>query len=202
MKKELLKKPKQSEEEKWVEMWLKQLKKEGYVESYHFEEESFELYPKLPVLTKFRSKTDKEVWQPLHKQIIYTPDFKVYWTHKARNVFFSPLLDCTNGSKDFLYLADPTLPVGQAEQLDWFSYFEVKPDNFDQHNTKRFFISRTQPEMYEKFGKWISLVTPFALFNRTFTPDSLFTELTYKKGKNTGQTKTGKPFVKFSDLTL
>jgi len=169
---------KQSNEEKYVKLWLDECIKAGYVISYE-EQPAFILFNEVLTNATITLKTKKITKSiPLLQERVYTADFKILFTSKAKGVFFIDI-DDINTKSDFNYL---------LRSEDGVTYFEVKASNYnDVANTERFFLSRTQPIMYEKFNIYVNLVKPLLLFENTFVPKPLMHELYYKKDVYTGK---------------
>ena len=169
---------KQSDEEKHIKLWLDECIKAGYVISYE-EQPAFILFNEVLTNATITLKTKKVTKSiPLLQERVYTADFIVKLADKAKGIFFIDI-DDINTKSDLNYL---------LRSNDGYCYFEVKASNYnDVVNTERFFLSRTQPLMYEKFNIYVNLVKPLLLFENSFVPKVLMHELYYKKDVYTGK---------------
>lgn len=162
-----------SKEELYFSWWLDELKSKGYIKKYEYECESLELAPPLQnsYTEELKTKT-KEKSETLIREHIYTPDFKIFWTEKAKGVFWD------SGRQNIW----PFRQVGE----DLTSYVEVK-GGFDSGNMTRLFIVN-QKWLYSKLGIFVNLVKitnkKGGFFDKTFTPKRFMTtDLTNKPRK-------------------
>ena len=167
----------QSMEELYFVWWLCDLKDEGYVEDAWYEDDTFTLskgYSKLYTKRmKTKTKVEEEAVLP---SLVYTPDFKIKWTEKARGVFYHDLVSeekVTHGRK-------PLYSLGE----DLVSYVEIKP-NFDFNNMTRYVKIKIN-WLFSEAGIFVNLVKVPDIFKSTFVPDRYF--LT-DEGKRTRQIK-------------
>ena len=167
----------QSMEELYFLWWLCDLKDEGYVEDAWYEEDAFVLgkgYEKSYIKRmKTKEKVEEESVLP---STVYTPDFKIKWTEKARGVFYHDLVSeekLTHGRK-------PKYSIG----ADLVSYIEIKP-NFDFNNMTRYVKIKIN-WLFQATGVFVNLVKVPQIFKDTFVPDRYF--LT-DEGKRTRQIK-------------
>ena len=167
----------QSMEELYFVWWLCDLKDEGYVEDAWYEDDTFTLskgYSKLYTKRmKTKTKVEEEAVLP---SLVYTPDFKIKWTEKARGVFYHDLVSeekVTHGRK-------PLYSLGE----DLVSYVEIKP-SFDFNNMTRYVKIKIN-WLFSEAGIFVNLVKVPDIFKSTFVPDRYF--LT-DEGKRTRQIK-------------
>lgn len=167
----------QSMEELYFVWWLCDLKDEGYVEDAWYEDDTFALskgYSKLYTKRmKTKTKVEEEAVLP---SLVYTPDFKIKWTEKARGVFYHDLVSeekVTHGRK-------PLYSLGE----DLVSYVEIKP-SFDFNNMTRYVKIKIN-WLFSEAGIFVNLVKVPDIFKSTFVPDRYF--LT-DEGKRTRQIK-------------
>jgi len=155
----------QSMEELYFVWWLCDLKDEGYVEDAWYESDAFVLgkgyTKKYSKKMKTKVKVEDESVLP---QTVYTPDFKIKWTEKARGIFYHDLVsDCkiTHGRK-------PKYSIG----ADLVSYVEIKP-NFDFNNMTRYVKIKIN-WLFQATGVYVNLVKVPQIFKDTFVPDRYF----------------------------
>lgn len=152
-----------SDEEVMTLLYLFELQEKGYIEKIE-RSESFTLserFDKLYTETKqLKTKTKSvEKNQCLLREHVYTPEFKITWTHKG-----------------YLYLTWSKYHTGKIDTNlfhtagKYLSYIEVKP-SFDKHGMTRLFIIN-QKMMYKIYGIFVNLVIPHELFKETFTPEA------------------------------
>jgi len=151
-----------SNEELYFSWYLYELKINGFIEYYKPHPESFKLSD--PIVNSYIKKLktkDKNETEEVLKGHLYTTDFIIKWTEKARNLFFKEL---NNNSKikesnyqQFLIASDSLI-----------SYIEVKPI-FDQNNMTRL-AKINQKWVWEKHNIFINIVIPDKHFSKTFTP--------------------------------
>lgn len=165
-----------SEEEMYFSWYLEELKKTGYIEKWaRFEdvEESYELTDGLvhKYIKRMKRVEDKMLDQTILAPSIYTPDFKIWWTHKALRVFVTDI--------NIHWESKITTPFICQDRV---SVIETK-GNFDHKNMTRL-ANNNIKFVYEKFGVYINMVKVPDIFNKTFTPNRyLLTDRTMKARK-------------------
>lgn len=172
-----------STEETYFSYYLEELQAAGYIKEWSYEPETFELFSGFKHQYVKQLKTKKKVVeQSILKNHVYTPDFYVIWTEKAKGVWYDPLLN--NSSKIASPFVSSQFVSYNGATYD-ASYIEVKP-SFDQNNMTRAFMIN-QKWLFYKLQIYCQLVKPFAngsdqgLFWETFTPDKVIMDFVYKK---------------------
>lgn len=174
----------QSNEERYIKAWLDELVENNYVINYE-EQPSFEIFPKI-TFDGFKGKKEAKI--TLLKERVYTADFLIVFNSKSIGLFANTIL--TNEDK---------LPKCHSA-LYFTGYFEVKASNWkDTTNTERFFLSRTQPLMWEKFGIYVNLIKPLDIFKQTFIPKTIMNEFYYKKDVYVGKGENKKLKARIGD---
>lgn len=177
-----------SEQEYWISLWLNELKDRGLIYSIDYQPEAFILNNEISLPTvNAKGKPTKKV---VLKKHVYTADFKIECDSKL----ISSLLALSN-----------TVFKSEGNSV----YIEVKADTIDcklidTTNMTRLFTSRTQPWVYDKFGIYVNLLTPFSLFRDTFVPKKVLDYYYYKKSLVTNKkvAKKGDCKVEYELLTI
>jgi len=176
-----------STEEFMVYLYLCELQSEGFIDkiipqvSYNLFNGFWINYDK-HLITKVKSIPKKII-----NSRIYTLDFEVHWTEKAKDIFITNLTKFNN--KSFFWTFG-----------DNVSHLEVKGSTFDLQSSTRLFNSRTQPMMFSEFGIYVQLIKPLDLFKNTFIPKSIEEFMYYKI--NTKKNKVGDKKYSFNYRTL
>lgn len=151
-----------SNEEMYFYWWVKELKKEGYIDSIEMQPKAFELSDKTVVQhTKLMKKTaDKVLDHTLVNEHVYTADALIKWNEKALGIFCYVFPPTTAHEKQTykLFVCDSLL----------YSYFEVKPI-FDQNNMTRL-VKINIKWVLKDFGVLVNMFIPETVFNTYFTP--------------------------------
>lgn len=158
--------PHDSAEEQFFEWWLIELQKNGYVESYSAQPESFVLCEKKTFIEEKHLKTKtKEIEKPLSAKHVYTTDFRIIWVERDDNVFYRDL-------GDRIPKTIPNALWAKREGSELVSYVEVKP-TFDQNNMTRL-AKINCLWLYDKMGIFTNILKignkPKSYFDLTFTP--------------------------------
>jgi hypothetical protein len=151
-----------SDEEFYMVLWLQEAVRHNLVESWEYEPQTFELFPRRVYIEKVVTKTkSKQVERCLHQSESYTPDFLIKLTNLGRGLLFgvfkpSLLASCCGGSEEV--------------------WIDVK-GAYNPNDQPRYFSS-TRKAMYHVHRIWVAKVIPFAsskkgLFVDTFAPESL-----------------------------
>ena len=167
----------QSMEELYFLWWLCDLKDEGYVEDAWYEDDCFTLgkgYTK-GYIKRLKTK-DRVEEEGVLPSSVYTPDFKIKWTEKARGVFYHDLVS----EEKLMHGRKAKYSLGE----DLVSYVEIKP-NFDFNNMTRYVKIKIN-WLFQATGIYVNLVKVPEIFKDTFVPDRYF--LT-DEGKRTRQIK-------------
>lgn len=157
-----------SDEEIYFAFWCDELLEHGYLKKWMRNRKTYTLTEGLnhhwvkETVLKTKIKVEDKV-QKLLLDSCYTPDFVLYWTAKAKNVFFQSLTGHHNQiTAPFIAKKTKDAPA------TWKSVVEVKPD-FDRFNMTRAFVMN-QKFMWYKWKIFVSLVEYKDLFSKTFTP--------------------------------
>lgn len=172
--------------EDYFEWYLQDLQKNGFISLYKKGKEitPFEISEesKHTVIDKIY-RTGKITYKEksLIKKHTYKPDFLLYWTPKAKNVFYELVTDTIVYDSFFL-----------ANEKDgyFFSFVDVKPPPaaaaFSGRQNSYATFPINQGIVYKKFGIYVNKVVPIpasgsgeavALFKHTFVPNRfLFTD--------------------------
>lgn len=165
-----------SNEEKYFSWYLDELYEAGYIREYQVQPGSFILSE--PILYEYEKKLKtktKHCVKKLMQGHIYTADFRISWSEKARGIFFDSICGQTNLKIPFIVKYIP------------ISIIEIKPA-FDRNNMTRLFTVN-QKWVYQKYGTYVQRVTVDkkngkGLFPETFTPAKyLLTDKTRKPRK-------------------
>ena len=160
-----------SNEEKYIDWYLQTLLNHGYVDSYNFEDFSFPLSKKITHnwIKPMKRVDDKEMETTILQPHSYTPDVVVKWDYSAKGLFYQNLEDNEKITAPF---------VAQRNESIW----EIK-GGFDFQNMTRLATLNIKWVM-DKYGKYIQIVTPDKIFNKTFTPERyLLTDKSFKPRK-------------------
>ena len=164
-----------SDEELYFAWYLEELEKNGFVEKWVYESKTYTLaepirytYTERKISPKKKIVTEKVKEKILLEGASYTPDFEVYWTSKADNIFYG-----YSKGKD---LKSFPFVVNEGR----ISVIEIKPIR-ERFNMKR--LARQNLKwVYDKFKDYIQIVVPQTLFEATFTPERfLYTNKSMQK---------------------
>ena len=160
----------------------------GYIDTWDKFENVNESYPlteglKHQYVVPMKRVDDKIKYQDILKPSIYTPDFKIWWTPKARGIFVTDLnIESTEK------ISTPFICQ------DGISIIEVK-GGFDQGNMTRLAINNIK-FVYEKFGVYINMTKVPDIFKKSFTPERyLLTDKSFKPRKINYGVRTLSEFV-------
>ncbi len=185
-----------SNEEAYFVWYLEELKSFGYISSWKSQPITYSLSDKVLYEWEEQLKTRVRVKeQTLLQGHVYTPDFKIVWTSKAKDIFYSKTAD-RNNVKNCSFI---------AQEIDGkdVSIIDIKP-TFDAHNMTRLFIIN-QKWVYSKYGIYVQKIIPVSskkpkvkgLFEKTFTPVRFFLTNSGRKGRKFHyKTKQIKDFLK------
>ena len=180
-----------SKEELYFSWWLDELKASKHINRWERNEASYTLTEGLyhKYIVPMKRVPDKVKEQAILHPSVYTPDFIIYWEHKAIGKFVQIYRD---EADSYTKLTTPFLC--EAGQL--ISVVETKAD-FDKNNMTR--LAKNNIKMvFKMYNVYVDLVKLPSLFNKTFTPNRyLLTDRTLKprtiKYKNV---KTLSQFIK------
>jgi len=128
---------------------------------------------------------DKEIVYSLMKGHIYTTDFVIRWTEKAKGIFYEDLLD-----------PPPNTPLTKAHYVvqDGIGYVEIKP-KFDFKNMTRL-VKLNIKWVWNLHSKYVQIVVPEEMFKETFTPQRfLLTDKDMRKRTIKFKTRTLDEFL-------
>jgi hypothetical protein len=166
-----------SKEEIWMKSYFKELKDSGFIKEIIYQPDPIVLFYEVKVPIQIRLQTKiKTVEKVLLKKRIYTPDFLITWN--GDNIFHKSISD------DYF---DNSLPLFFSHMNR--SFVEIKSDSKFDNNTTRFFLSRTQPWIWEKYQIFVNLIKVPDIFKNSFIPQDILPEFYYKR--NTKKNKVG-----------
>ena len=159
-----------SKEEIYFLWYLEELKKNGFVESYHYHPKSFDLtkgfYYSAVVKCK---KKDKTVIHTLAQPQTYTPDFVIVWNAIGVNKF----------CKSLIYMSDYNFIADNSSLKEFFwcqdvpyvmtTYVDVKPP-FNKRNSDAAIFSLKRALMLQMHKIHVQKVIIDDCFAKTFTP--------------------------------
>lgn len=169
-----------SEEERLFYLYLEELKENGFVRDFTFHVETFNLFSGCSFYWKKETKNKpKEMETTLLQGHVYTPDYRVFWTEKAKGIFVGDINDCTINLKTVPFISNSDF----GKELG--SYIEVKP-SFDMNNMQRLF-SINQKWVFKDYNIFVQKVIPVGkstcLFAKTFVPKEAMLTAKTKKPK-------------------
>ena len=191
-----------SKEEYYFSLYLDELIVNGFVESYGYENNTFNLTPKVSSTYKNLSKTNKISIKEeflLHPST-YTPDFTIIWTEKAKNIFYLDRNIPTRNKK--------IIPFRLACNDRLISYIEIKAENTFRYNASGDISFQVKQKMVYAIEKaYIQKIKPFinkknskCLFCNTFTPQVVVGMEIYKR--NTAFASKGQSKLKYVNTDL
>ena len=142
--------------------WLEELKENGYVSDILLQPDPFPMSDRVSMLFTKHLKTKTQV-KPftVMREHVYTTDFLFVFTDKAKKIFHVSFDEkSSDHTKEELSNLKTT--------NNGVCLIEVKP-SFDQNNMTRLAVLN-QKWVMEKHGKFINIVIPEKLFEKTFTP--------------------------------
>ena len=162
-----------SKEELYFSWYLNELRNAGYIDKWDKFENVDVAYPLTEGLTHKYIKPMKRVEDKILEQVIlnpssYTPDFKIWWTPKARGIFVTDLNWGITIKINTPFICQ-----------DGISIIETK-GNHDNNNMTRL-ANNNIKFVYQKFGVFINMIKVPTIFKNTFTPNRyLLTDITLK----------------------
>lgn len=189
-----------SDEEVFFAMWLQELRKLGYVQSWYKVKEAisitsgykFRFVKRTQLKTKVKEETpDFTLLRPSE----YTPDFEIIWSPLGIKKFLFQLTENAQyGEKRMAaggFLTDPRKALFFSTAYTQ-THVEIKP-SFDQQNMERLFVLN-QKFIFDKYKLFVNLIEPIELFKKTFLPLDAAPYFKYRKsptGKNKGIKQVG-----------
>lgn len=165
--------------------WLNELKEEGFITDWSrtclpisLTDGLYHSFTETKILKTKTKQNEKR--QVLLAPSVYTPDFNICWSAKAKGTFFVTLAHDGRIATPF---------IGKQEADVYSSLVEIKP-LFDQNNMTRVF-KNNQKFIWDKYKEYVNLIYVTELFEQTFTP------------KKYRLTPTGKPRkINWNPITL
>lgn len=162
-----------STEEIYMKAYFNELKEAGFIKEIIYQPTPIVLLHKVEVpvklvkqlKTKFKEETKLKI---ILKDREYTMDFQIIWN--GPSIFHKSIQDDYYEQKLPLFFSDMNR-----------TYVEVKSDSRFDHNTTRFFLSRTQPWIWEKFNMYINLIKVPDIFKESFIPQEILHNFYYKR---------------------
>tara|TARA_R110000765_G_scaffold96266_1_gene181050 strand:- start:2954 stop:3565 length:612 start_codon:yes stop_codon:yes gene_type:complete len=164
-----------SDGELFFAWYLDDLMWAGYVDSWSYEEEVFELAAPLKLTWQKQMRTKiKDMKMSFLEKCTYNPDFKICWNESAKGILYYNIEEDICDPKDLPYF---------ASQYN-VSRIEIKPSHDFQNKTAQAVI---KIKWLMQLGTYVQLVIPTpsvsktgkvspsnALFHKTFVPDRFF----------------------------
>lgn len=198
--------PYKSWDEYYFALWLADLKDNGYVSYWGYEQEATQILPSMYAQFKTR-KTDKPVKRLLFRGMSYTPDFTVYFTEKAVTEGVIHVMDGESYYEDFKDAHIVSLGGLGDVQVDgggnahYITYIELKP-KYDQRNMTRVFKDR-QKTLYFIHTKYVCLIKGMdSLFLDTFAPKEYLETPTGKQRKGADNFKSIEEWIEQKHTTV
>lgn len=186
--------------ELYFSWWLDELKREGFIKEWWYEEYTFPLAEQIKVPYKKQLKTKvKEEEEIILERASCTADFTIVWSEKAKNIFYldrnEPL---KGGVRD--------IPIRLSDPDKLISHIETKGNNESSTSSSISFPYK-QKWVYQKYGAFIQKVKPFSykvnkniLFQSTFYPAKVLETEVYKRNCKFG--KQGESKIRHKTTTL
>lgn len=150
--------------------FAEELIKQGYVESIKRSPSYLLCDPVQHTYAEQLKKGSKQITQTVSLGVSYTPDFDIYFTQKARGIFFWELGSSEKWEKNLLVAQHvalhPTLP--DPNPL-YKACCEVKPD-FSRASTTPKSV-QSMKWLMQKHGVYCNLFRPNRVFEGLFLPD-------------------------------
>jgi hypothetical protein len=196
----------QSDEEIYASWFFEELKAKGYITKIIYQPEPFTLFDgaefdwikdiptkKDPLRKEFKTST-------MLSPAIYTPDILVFWSHKAKNLFYS--IDEPQSSTCKLFIAHYV--TGNLISDIPYSYIEVKPV-FDDNNMTREVVIKHK-WVYQRYGAYVNMFIRNKVMPKLFTPEKYIKDQVYQKAytskKEKKVFKAGESKIKWKVQTL
>lgn len=177
-----------SNQEMYFAYWLEDLKQKGLVIDYVYEPAPFILSNDVKIQWNKQLKTkQKSQESKILSSLQYTIDFKVVWSEETDSI-----LTYTDGGT---YDSSPTKLIYRDSNN--ISYIEIKP-SFNYQNMNRH-VKVKIAWVYDKYGKYIQIISPFKLFRDTFFPNRY---MTTDSKKNARKIKINGKYEEVSDILI
>lgn len=155
--------------------WLDELVEGGFVNTYTYHIDKYELIPKA-VLT-----TDKNKQISLLNNLSYTPDFTINWNESSKGLFYVDIEEVQNSKFDNNQIILSSSGV---------STIDIKGSFVGLHNNSGITFPIIRKVLYHLKGIYVNKVVPKELFKNTFTPMSYLKTATNKPRKIDWQVRT------------
>lgn len=191
-----------STSERYFSYYLEELQEAGFIKKWYYEQDTWELTPKLEItyLKRLKTKIKEETEFLLHPSSI-TADFTIIWEEKARNIFF---LDVNLPIKDVKLIP---FRVSEFVRNRYHTYVECKQVKTFKANNSDISFPYKQKFLYQLYEIYLQKIKPFTpnnsptcLFKETFTPMKVAEEERYVK--RTADNKIGDSKLKYKVRTL
>jgi len=184
-----------NKEELYFSYYLDELKKAGIIESYTYEEETFELSEDIKYsynkVTKLKTKVKTEIKEKsLLKPCTYTPDFIIKMSISGRILGFMNRLEGMDNSTFKMSGPEPKC------------YIDVKGVFAGRTNSTQYTFPLKQKWMYQKYGIYTNKIVPDKLFAQTFTPYKVIQEEVYRTNIPKRGIKKGDTKLKYQIITI
>lgn len=151
-----------SKEEEDLYNYFLELKERGYLVDIICQPDPFILTDavKGTRVKTLKTKEKKEEFN-IQQPSIYTCDFKLHWSDKAKDILFEP-------KNNVRYSAPYIVCEGDFDGENYYTYVECKPE-YDMQNMTRLVI-RTIKHVYSLYKVNVHINKPNSLFKKTFAP--------------------------------
>lgn len=183
-----------NKEELYFSYYLDELKKAGIIKKYSYEEETFELSPKVEFdyqkITQLKTKLKIEnKTKTLFQPCTYTPDFIIDGVKTDGKLFSYDVKD---------------MPIFLLSAHDGLlkSFVDVKGVFAGRTNSTQYTFPLKQKWIYDKYKIYTTKIVPDKLFALTFTPKKVIEEEVYRRNDSKRDIKIGDSKLKFKIRTI
>lgn len=155
--------------------WLDELVEAGYIDTYTYHIDCYELIPKATLV----GNKGKPI--SLLNNLSYTPDFTINWNISAKDLFYINDVDVKNSKFDNNHIILSSSGV---------STIDIKGSFVGLHNNSGITFPIIRKVLYHLKGIYVNKVVPKELFKNTFTPMSYLKTATNKPRKIDWQVRT------------
>lgn len=172
--------------EMYQEWYFNELVDAGYIMNYDREGETFDIFPSYKILKKKYHKTKLPTTElfTLERGMKYSYDYRVFWTVKALNIFFTPASFKDRNNVPIVAYPGTFFYAEEVGRNLWMSLVDVKPPaqgGRGNNNSMDSFVTfpLKQKILLWLHGVYINKVIPIpmkgcgdtnVLFPNTFTP--------------------------------
>ncbi len=182
-----------SKEEMYFQWWIDDLVSAGYIDEVVYQPEPFITSDKITYTFKKQLKTKTKIIEKvLSGERRYTPDYKIYWTDKAKGLIYKEIDHQPIDNPNAIFWAS-------SDDQGFFTIIEVK-GGYDQGNMTR--LARINIDLvHNRYGQYIELVrvsnSKNSFFDKTFTPSRfIFTDAKKARRKLKYEPKSLNEFIK------